>query len=61
MILFVGKLVGEVGPQLKWNWKKIKNKDKKGYQKLRGSVFSLRPQAKTEGKYFTSEKELQLL
>ena len=27
-LIFVRKLVGEVGPRLKWNWKKIKNKHK---------------------------------
>ena len=31
------------------------------YQKLRGSIFSLRLWAKKEKKYFISEKKLQVL
>ena len=41
--------------------RKIKNKYKREYQKLRGPTFSLRPRAKTKRKYYTSEKELQVL
>ena len=37
------------------------NKHNRGHHKLRGSTFSLRPRAKAEGKYFTNEKELQVL
>ena len=60
-IVIVGKLMGEAGPQVKWNCKKIKNKLKRGHQKLRGLAFNLCPLVKIERKYFTSEKKLQVL
>ena len=50
--------MGEVEAQLKWNWKKINNKHKEDTRKLRGLAFSLRPRAKTEGKYFTSDMRI---
>ena len=37
---------------------KLNNKHNRGHQKLRGSVFSLRPRAKREGKYFTSDMKI---
>ena len=53
--------MGVADTQLKWNWEIMRHKITQGHKKLCGSAFSPRPRTKTEGKYFTSEKELQIL